>query len=177
MTEHTPPVLDSWTSDQLLSIIRQQLSTPRKIEVRRSLGDGILWLVFAAVLLTLGGLCLHHFGRVGLGKLFGTGLVLGGMWNLVWGLIWVADRTPVLTLGASALVSRISGAVVHIPWTNISRAQLSRSTRNGAEESAWMTLFLHEVIAGQSRVTISLANLDSYSEKIFGLIGERANLI
>jgi hypothetical protein len=166
---------DHLSTDQLLALMRQGILGPREHQIRRSVAAGVVWLVFAAILLTLGSLCLYHFGRAGMAVLFGAGMILGGLWNLVWGLIWVSDRSPVLILGADALV-RPGDAPERIPWTNIRKATLSRTTRNGVEQSAWVTLILHESLCGRHQIEINLSHLDCDSNATFKVIGARANL-
>jgi hypothetical protein len=158
----------------LFALVRQAIRRCR-IEVRRSVGAGVVWLIFAAILLTLGGLCLFKFGSVGAAILIGVGLVLGGLWNLGRGLLWVLDREPVLILDADALIDRRRSPAAHYPWALIRRARLSRTTRNGSEESATLTLELSEMVS-ERQVQIDLMNLDHSAQGIFQIIGQRADL-
>ena len=176
MSQHDESGPGNLSTKRLLDLARLHLNHPYKIEVRRSVGAGVVWLVFAAILLTLGGLCLYNFGREAFGALVTMGLLLGGVWNLIWGLIWVSDRSPVLTLGDKGLLdSRICPETL-IPWTIIRRTTLSRTTRNGAEESARLTLFLSQPVDGQYELEINLTNLDCNAQEIFRVIGRRADL-
>jgi hypothetical protein len=173
MAEQKHLDLDQLSTEELLRLT-ERFVRARPVKVRRSLAAGITWLVFAAILLTLAALCLYHLGQAGIAVLFGIGLVLGGLWNLLWGLIWVADRSPILILGAAALID-CRGGNRRIPWAAIRRATLHRTSRNGSEESATLTLSLSGSLVG-CEVAIDLANLDHGSHEILRVIGQRAEL-
>jgi hypothetical protein len=132
--------------------------------------------VFAGILLTLGVMCLVNFGSEGLAMLAGVGLLLGGVWNLAWGLIWVADRLPLFILGAEAFVDCRALPETRISWDVIGRAKLSRTTRNGSEESATLMLWLFKPVGGQYQLEFDLTNVDCGSQEILRIIGERADL-
>jgi hypothetical protein len=158
----------------LLGVVRRHLMRCR-VEVRRSVASGVGALILAAILMTLGGLCLYLFSAAGMAVLIGLGLFLLGAWNLGWGLLWVMDRQPVLILGADALIDRRASPEAHYPWAMIRRARLTRTTRNGSEESATLTLELSGLVVNRE-ATIDLRYLDHGSQEIFRLIGQRADL-
>jgi hypothetical protein len=145
------------------------------VEVRRAVGAGVAWLIIAGILMTLGVLCLYHFGRAGIATLAGLALLLGGLWNLVWGLVWVLDRSPMLTLGSDGLVDH-RGSGRRISWDSILRGTVHRRTRNYSEESATLTLVVGHGYGKSYQVHFNLMHLDHSSYQIVNIISDRANL-
>jgi hypothetical protein len=176
MAQQSEAGLSNLTTEQLLALARRWASHPQEVVVRRSIGAGVAWLIFAAILGTIGGFLSYNLADAGAGALIGGAFLLGALWNLIWGIIWIADRSPFLVLGADALVDCRSVPHQRFLWTNIRRATLHRTTRNGAEQSATMTMFLHEAVGGRDEVRINLMNLTHGAQQIFHLIGVRADL-
>jgi hypothetical protein len=174
MAQQTESGFENLTSEQLLAVARQLLNR-REVEVRRSIASGIGRLIVAGILLTIGGFLACGL-RDGGAALISLLFLLPGLYNLIRGFIWIVDRSPVLILAADALVDCRSYPQQRYLWSNIQRARLQRTTRNGSEESATLRLYLLEAVGGQKEVKINLAELSHTSEGIFQMIGQRADL-
>jgi hypothetical protein len=165
--------LSKLSPHELLGLARYVLDRPRQIEVRRCLGAGIVWLIIGFILLSVGGLCLANPGRYIPVLVLGVGLLLWGLCNLIRGLIFALDRSPVLTLDVEMLIDHRTDR--RYPWSAIRKASLARTTENGRETSATLTLMLSELLV-EREVRIDVANLDYSACGIFRIVGQRANL-
>jgi hypothetical protein len=167
--------LDNPSTDELLARVRGFLNELPPVVIRRSVSAAIGRLIVGAFVLGLGTLALYHFNKSTVELVVGSGFALYGVWNLLLGLVGVVDRSPQLVLDSEGLTDYQGGAG-RILWTNIRRASLHRSTRNGSEMSASLTLTLFEPIHGKDQIEITLTDLDCSSTGLLEVIGRRANL-
>jgi hypothetical protein len=176
MTEQNESSPSDLGNEGLYATIRNLIRKRVRLEIKRSVGAGVAWMIFAAFLLFGGGFCLRYYGEAVVGMLVAIGLLLGGLYNLVWGLVWIADRSPMLILAEDALIDARTAPEQRIPWSIICRGNLARTTRNGAEQSARLTLYLSQPVGGSYEWSIDASNLDCDSQWLFKMIGERADL-
>jgi hypothetical protein len=159
--------------EEVLGLVRQAITRRLKIEVRYSIAAAIGMMIGSVFPLIPGILILVHGAGVPLLLLLGLAFLAGGLYYLVRGLVGVCDRSPQLTLGINKLFDHRAGR--EYAWADIRKASLSRTTRNGSETSATLTLTVGDFLSGDT-VDINVADLDHSSTEIFRIIGERANL-
>jgi hypothetical protein len=165
------------TREQILSMLAAHLSGPRPLTARLSREAGIASLVIGMIPAVIAGVILYNTRKLdGMLGLIVLGLGLWAAINFIWGLWYVCDRSPRLILDENGLTDFTSGLKRVIPWSAVARANLYRTTRNGSEESATLTLYLNSRILRDSEVTISVNNLDHSSQEILRVVGRWANL-
>ena len=107
-------------------------------------------------------------------------IVLGlGLWSFVsiaWGMWYVCDRSPRLVLDEGGLTDYTSGMKRVIPWDVVSRATLHRTTRNGAEQEATLTVYINSQVMRDRHIAIDVTCLDHGSEAILSAVGKWARL-
>src|SRR5437773_1585069 len=99
--------METTTNDTgLFEAVRRLLAQRVMHTVRFSIGSGVACLVGGTICLAIAGFILTTFGKSQaiVPALFGLGFGLYGAYNLIRGLIYLADRSPKLILGAEALI-------------------------------------------------------------------------
>ncbi len=162
----------------LLAAISRHLDAPRPITARLCRESGVVTAVLGCIPGIIAAVILHNTR----GKLDGPLplIVFGlGLWSFVailWGLWYVCERSPRLVLDETGLTDHTSGLKRVIPWDAVARATLHRTTKNGSEQSATMTLYLNSRVMRDSEVSIDVTCLDHSSEAIFRAVGKWARL-
>jgi hypothetical protein len=176
MSQHSDSVVEHLNTEPVPAQPQRPFIQPSDVLVRRSIASGIGWLIIGGIWMTFGVVGVGNFrGETGF-TVIGAVFLLLGVWNLIRGLIWLADRAPVLILSDEALIDCRSYPQQQFAWSNVERANLYRTTRRGSEESATLTLYLREAVGGKYQVRINLSNLNRTGQDIFSIIGRRADL-
>jgi len=162
----------------LLAAISRHLDAPRPLTARLDRGAGIGTTVLGCIPGIIAGVILYNTA----GELRGPLplIVLGlGLWSfasIASGMWYVCDRSPRLVLDEAGLTDYTPGLKRVIPWDAVSRATLHRTTRNGSEQSATLTLYINSRVMRDSEIALDVTYLDHGSDEILAAVGKWARL-
>lgn len=163
--------------DEILSFLARALAGPRPLTARLSREAGIATVIVGLIPAGIVAAILWNTRKLdGVPLLFVMGLGLWAAISFLWGMWYICDRSPRLVLDENGLTDYTSGLKRVIPWSAVARATLHRTTRNGSEESATLTLYLNSRILRDSEVSLDVKNLDHSSSEILRAVGRWANL-